>query len=101
MYKKVALILGGILFVGLALAVVPPPTKILIRPGRLHPHHRRPARRRHVLRNVKAGPIMNNYDAKYKCPDVCRRASGKWTGQWHTVRYGTQSVCECRMIRVY
>jgi hypothetical protein len=149
MYKKLALILGGCLFMNLALAGAfdlppgdyqnscyactnfngkldcfckdrqgfPHHTSITIKPGGyitnnngqlqyVHRHHRRPwpprPRPRHkILRNIKTGPIWNNIDAQNKCPAVCRRAGGKWTGQWHTVRYGRQSVCECRMTRYY
>lgn len=68
----------------------------------VHDHHRSwPSHKRGELRNVKAGPIWNQNDAERKCPDVCRDADGKWTGQWHTTKVGRQSVCECRLRRYY
>ena len=47
----------------------------------------------HGKRNVKAGPIWNNSDAKGKCNRIA--ASSHWTGQWKTVVRGRKSVCEC------
>lgn len=44
-------------------------------------------------RDVEAGPIWNNDDARRKCPAVC--APAPWTGQWRTVVSGRQSVCSC------
>lgn len=94
MYKKLVLILVGCLFMSLAVARVPYVYR--------HHRHLRP-RRRYKVRNIniKAGPIWNNVDAQNKCPAVCRRVGGRWIGRWHTIRYGRQSVCECRIIKYY
>ena len=44
-------------------------------------------------RDVKAGPIWNNEDAKAKCP-VAEAAVGQaWNGQWRTTIQGKESVC--------
>jgi rubredoxin len=45
---------------------------------------------------VEAGPIWNQFDADRKCPDVARKAGGKWTGQWKTTQPGRMSVCEVK-----
>lgn len=45
---------------------------------------------------AEAGPIWNNFDADRKCPDVARKAGGKWTGQWKTTQPGRMSVCEVK-----
>ncbi len=47
--------------------------------------------------DISAGPIWNNADARKKCPRVCRKASGKWNGNWVTPKetWGKDSVCGC------
>lgn len=44
---------------------------------------------------IEAGPIWNDGDANQKCPNVCRKASQSWTGQWRTTQEGSMSVCSC------
>lgn len=48
-------------------------------------------------RDVKAGPIFSNDQAKTICPGVCNTlgAQWKWNGQWRTTVQGKQSVCGC------
>jgi hypothetical protein len=48
-----------------------------------------------LAKDISAGPIWNNYDAKNKCPAVCGNAGGRWNGNWHTVVQGRNSVCSC------
>lgn len=47
-------------------------------------------------RNIEAGPIWNNADARNKCPGICYGNGLSWSGQWHTTVQGQMSVCECR-----
>lgn len=57
-------------------------------------HPRRP----HVhLAEFSAGPIWSNFDAQGKCRNVCEDRHASWTGQWHTIVEGENSVCECRV----
>ena len=66
-------------------------------------HHHRHHRWRHHhhhhhwnrIRDISAGPIWNNYDAQQKCPNVCGNDDARWTGQWNTVVWGQNSICEC------
>ena len=44
-------------------------------------------------RNVKAGPIWNNEDAKAKCPVAAAAVSRQWNGQWTTTIQGKESIC--------
>jgi Mannan-binding protein len=44
-------------------------------------------------RDVKAGPIWNNEDAKVKCPVAAAAVGGEWNGQWVTTVWGKESVC--------
>jgi hypothetical protein len=44
-------------------------------------------------RDVKAGPIWNNEDAKIKCPVAAAAVGGEWNGQWVTTVWGKESVC--------
>lgn len=53
-----------------------------------------PQPRAQRTRNVNAGPIWSQQDAQAKCPVVAYAVSGRWTGQWSTVRQGQMSVCE-------
>jgi serine/threonine-protein kinase len=46
-------------------------------------------------RSVEAGPIWSQDDAKKKCPAVCAKANGGWTGHWWTTVEGKMSVCQC------
>lgn len=46
-------------------------------------------------RDVNAGLIWNNGDAKVKCPRTCDSVGAKWTGQWVTNIPGQNSVCDC------
>ena len=48
-----------------------------------------------ITRDVNAGPIWSQYDAQNKCPSTCNSVKGQWDGQWKTVEFGTNSVCEC------
>ena len=51
-------------------------------------------------RDVEAGPLWSDKHAKRTCPQVCREAGAKsWTGQWHTTKPATQSVCSCQFDR--
>jgi len=65
-------------------------------------HHRHHHHHHHHYRNkivdISAGPIWNNADAQQKCPSVCVNSGANWTGQWNTVAWGQNSVCECSMI---
>jgi len=45
--------------------------------------------------NVPAGPLLNNDDAKAKCPAICASYGGTWNGQWTTVVEGKLSVGGC------
>ncbi len=45
-------------------------------------------------KDVAAGPILNNDDAKVKCPVVAAAVNGKWTGQWRTTVFAVASVCD-------
>ncbi|WP_197460226.1 mannan-binding lectin [Sphingorhabdus sp. M41] len=47
-------------------------------------------------RNVNAGPIWSQQDARTKCPAVAASQGGEWTGQWRTTVQGRMSVCEIR-----
>nr|WP_254305725.1 mannan-binding lectin [Sphingopyxis sp. BSNA05] len=47
-------------------------------------------------RDVNAGPIWNQQDARRKCPAVAASQGGEWTGQWRTTVQGKMSVCEIR-----
>ncbi len=44
-------------------------------------------------RDIKAGPIWNNEDAKLKCPVAAAAVGGEWNGQWRTTVWGKESVC--------
>ncbi len=46
-----------------------------------------------LARDVPAGPIWNNADARQKCPAVC--GERRWDGNWHTTIPGVMSVCSC------
>jgi len=46
-------------------------------------------------KDVDAGPIWNNDDAKTKCPGVCGKTKGVWNGNWKTTVPGQMSVCGC------
>ena len=50
---------------------------------------------RPATRAVEAGPIWNQNDASKKCPTICAKANGKWTGHWWTTVQGKMSVCQC------
>ncbi|MFC0284770.1 hypothetical protein ACFFJB_14360 [Camelimonas abortus] len=47
-----------------------------------------------IAREVSAGPIWNNEDARRKCPQACGLAG--WDGNWRTTEWGRNSVCSCR-----
>ncbi|MEM5582134.1 MULTISPECIES: mannan-binding lectin [unclassified Roseibium] len=44
-------------------------------------------------RDIEAGPIWNDEDAKLKCPVAAAAYEGKWNGQWKTTVEGEMSVC--------
>lgn len=44
-------------------------------------------------RDVEAGPIWNDADARVKCPVAAYAVRGVWTGEWRTVAQGEMSVC--------
>lgn len=48
-------------------------------------------------KDVKAGPIFSNNQAKTVCPGVCNTlgAPWKWNGQWRTTVQNRASVCGC------
>jgi hypothetical protein len=49
-----------------------------------------------LSREIQAGPIWNDFDAKGKCPNVCQRnGNARWNGQWHTIPGTATSVCDC------
>lgn len=43
--------------------------------------------------DIKAGPIMNNDEAKVKCPVAAQVYGVEWNGQWKTTETGKMSVC--------
>ncbi|MCW5589771.1 MAG: hypothetical protein KIT27_08940, partial [Legionellales bacterium] len=45
--------------------------------------------------NVATGKILDDHDAKIKCPLVCANAHSKWTGQWNNMQGGQLAVCVC------
>lgn len=49
-----------------------------------------------LARDINAGPIWSDQDARNKCPSVCAGAGGAWNGSWHTTVPGRMSVCSCR-----
>ncbi|MCT8970467.1 mannan-binding lectin [Microbaculum marinisediminis] len=49
-----------------------------------------------LARDINAGPIWSDQDARNKCPSVCAGAGGAWNGSWHTTAPGRMSVCSCR-----
>jgi hypothetical protein len=46
-----------------------------------------------TAKDVEAGPIWNNNDAKVKCPAAAAAVNRKWNGQWRTTVAGKASVC--------
>lgn len=46
-------------------------------------------------RDVNAGPIWNNEEARTRCPRVCSDEMATWNGQWTTTESGVMSVCGC------
>jgi Mannan-binding protein/Beta/Gamma crystallin len=46
-----------------------------------------------TAKDVEAGPIWNNNDAKVKCPAAAAAVNRKWNGQWRTTVNGKASVC--------
>ena len=46
-----------------------------------------------TAKDVKAGPIWNNNDAKIKCPVAAAAVDRKWNGQWRTTVAGKFSFC--------
>lgn len=44
-------------------------------------------------KDINAGPIWNNDDAKVKCPVVAAAVHGTWNGNWTTTVPGQMSVC--------
>jgi hypothetical protein len=46
-----------------------------------------------TAKDVDAGPIWNNNDAKVKCPAATAAVNRKWNGQWRTTVTGKASVC--------
>ena len=46
--------------------------------------------------DIYAGPIWNQQDAELKCPSVCAREEGEWTGAWLTKQWNVYSVCACK-----
>jgi hypothetical protein len=45
------------------------------------------------VRDVEAGPIWSEDDARVKCPVAAYAVRGVWTGEWRTIRRGEMSVC--------
>lgn len=45
-------------------------------------------------RDVNAGPIWNQEDAKMKCPVAAYAVGGRWTGQWRTLPGRGMSICQ-------
>ena len=43
--------------------------------------------------DVDAGPILNDEEAKVKCPVAAAAVNGTWNGQWTTTVEGQMSVC--------
>jgi Mannan-binding protein/Beta/Gamma crystallin len=46
-----------------------------------------------TAKDVGAGPIWNNNDARVKCPAAAAAVNRKWNGQWRTTIHGKASVC--------
>jgi hypothetical protein len=46
-------------------------------------------------RDVEAGPLSGDADAKAKCPALCP-APATWSGAWRTTKPGAMSVCTCQ-----
>lgn len=46
------------------------------------------------VRQVEAGPIWSNANARQVCPRVCA-APTRWNGQWRTTVQGRMSTCDC------
>lgn len=46
-------------------------------------------------RDVEAGPLAGDVEAKAKCPALCP-APASWTGTWRTTKPGAMSVCTCQ-----
>jgi len=44
-------------------------------------------------KDVVAGPIWNNDDAKVKCPVAAAAVNREWNGAWTTTVWGKESVC--------
>lgn len=49
-------------------------------------------------RDVEAGPLFSNDEARMKCPAVC--APARWSGRWVTTVPGQMSVCGCEVEEV-
>ena len=46
------------------------------------------------VRDVEAGPLFNDGEAKTKCPTLCT-APAHWNGAWRTTKKAVMSVCSC------
>ena len=46
-----------------------------------------------TAKDVNAGPIFNNNDAKVKCPVAAAKVNQRWNGQWRTTVEGKASAC--------
>lgn len=71
-----------------------------VKNGEYHASWGAPGPRVHIrqcqVRAFRTGPIWNNDDANFKCPQLCSRHNARWTRQWWTVQPGRASVCQCR-----
>lgn len=45
-------------------------------------------------KDLEAGPLWDDADARNRCPDICSSAHRHWEGQWRTTEPG-HSVCAC------
>lgn len=58
-----------------------------------YPYHRHHHRANTFV--VQAGPIWNQSDASFKCPNICGMNNANWTGSWTTTDTAAMSICKC------
>jgi hypothetical protein len=46
-------------------------------------------------KNINAGPVSNNQQAKTMCPSVCKSENRVWEGEWQKSASGRGGVCTC------
>jgi len=55
-----------------------------------------PAKKRNI-REISAGTIWDQAQAKRRCPKIAKQAHGKWTGQWRKTGNNNEAVCEIKL----